>query len=150
MPTHRTYTAIFGATLLPFGLIPSFRKMRVILIIGVLGTIYTGCYGIYMASTHGFKDAAQAQVVPPGASTSDRLFSFFLGTSVIFAILDHHDIFGETIEAMQHPRKYFKSYCLGFLPLFFMIVPPGILLNVAFAKAGIATAGRKGVSALMP
>lgn len=47
----------------------------------------------------------------------------------------------ETIEAMQHPRKYFKSYCLGFLPLFFMIVPPGILLNVAFAKAGIATAG---------
>jgi len=44
----------------------------------------------------------------------------------------------ETIEAMQHPRK---SYCLGFLPLFFMIVPPGIMLNVAFAKAGIATAG---------
>lgn len=47
----------------------------------------------------------------------------------------------ETIEAMQHPRKYFKSYCFCFVPLFFMIVPPGILLNVAFAKAGIATAG---------
>lgn len=80
LPCHRTYTVVFGATLLPFGLIPSFRKMRVILIVGVLGTIYTGCYGMYVASTHGFKNAAQAQVVPPGATTSDRLFSFFLGT----------------------------------------------------------------------
>jgi hypothetical protein len=42
---------------------------------------------------------------------------------------------------MQHPRKFFKSYCWGFWPLAFMIVPPGILLNLAFAKSGIATAG---------
>jgi hypothetical protein len=26
------------------------------------------------------------------------------------------------LQAMQHPRKYFKSYILGFFPLFFMIV----------------------------
>ena len=51
------------------------------------------------------------------------------------------NIFGETIEAMQHPRKYYKSYTLGFIPLFWMIVPAGILLNLAFAKSGIATAG---------
>lgn len=76
----RTYTAIFGAMLLPFGLIPSFRKMRVILVVGVIGTTYTGCYGLYVASTQGFKNAAQAQVTPPGATVSDRLFSFFLGT----------------------------------------------------------------------
>lgn len=39
--THnlRTLVLIFGASLLPFGYIPSFRKMRVILIIGVLGTL---------------------------------------------------------------------------------------------------------------
>jgi hypothetical protein len=42
---------------------------------------------------------------------------------------------------MQHPRKFFKSYCWGFWPLAFMIVPPGIFLNLAFAKSGIATAG---------
>lgn len=38
--------------------------------------------------------------------------------------------------------RYFKSYILGFFPLFFMIVPPGILLNLAFAKSGVQTAGR--------
>jgi hypothetical protein len=37
-------------------------------------------------------------------------------------------VFGETIEAMQHPRKYFKSYILGFFPLFFMIVSVIIML----------------------
>lgn len=42
---------------------------------------------------------------------------------------------------MQYPRKFFKSYLVGFFPLAFMIVPPGILLNLAFAKSGIATAG---------
>jgi hypothetical protein len=26
------------------------------------------------------------------------------------------------LQAMQHPRKYFKSYVLGFFPLFLMIV----------------------------
>lgn len=56
--------------------------------------------------------------------------------------LDHHSIVAETNEAMQHPKKFFKSYLTGFLPLAFMIVPPGILLNLAFAKSGIATAGR--------
>lgn len=35
----RTLIIIFGATLLPFGYIPNFRKMRVILIIGVAGTM---------------------------------------------------------------------------------------------------------------
>lgn len=25
--------------------------------------------------------------------------------AVLFSILDHHNIFAETIEAMQHPRK---------------------------------------------
>jgi hypothetical protein len=29
--------------------------------------------------------------------------------------------------------RYSISYLLGFFPLFFMIVPPGILLNLAFA-----------------
>lgn len=105
--THnRTYTIIFGATLLPFGFIPSFRKMRVILIIGVIGTIYTGCYGIYVASQKGFAEASQAHVWPSGPDTGASLLAFFNGVAVIFAILDHHDIFGETIEAMQHPRRW--------------------------------------------
>jgi hypothetical protein len=30
---------IFGASLIPFGYIPGFRKMRIILTIGVLGTL---------------------------------------------------------------------------------------------------------------
>jgi hypothetical protein len=38
-------------------------------------------------------------------------------------------VFGETIEAMQHPRKYFKSYILGFFPLFFMIVSDSFFQN---------------------
>jgi hypothetical protein len=37
--TCRTLVIIFGATLLPFGYIPGFRKMRIILTIGVLGTL---------------------------------------------------------------------------------------------------------------
>jgi hypothetical protein len=48
----------------------------------------------------------------------------------------------ETIEAMQKPQLFFRSYMWGFWPLVFMIVPPGILLNLAFAKSGIATAGK--------
>ena len=102
---RRFYTLVFGATLLPFGLIPSFRKMRVILVVGVIGTLYTGCYGIYVASQKGFADAAKAHVLPVGPSAADSFLMFFNGVSVIFAILDHHDIFAETIEAMQHPRK---------------------------------------------
>lgn len=35
----RTLILIFGATLLPFGYIPNFRKMRVILVVGVAGTL---------------------------------------------------------------------------------------------------------------
>lgn len=37
--------------------------------------------------------------------------------------------------------RYFRTYILAFLPLFFMIVPPGILLNLAFANSGVKTAG---------
>jgi hypothetical protein len=35
---------------------------------------------------------------------------------------------------MQHPRKFFKAYVWGFWPLVFMIVPPGLMLNLAYAK----------------
>jgi hypothetical protein len=35
----RTLVIIFGASLIPFGYIPGFRKMRIILTIGVLGTM---------------------------------------------------------------------------------------------------------------
>ncbi|WIA41809.1 hypothetical protein OEZ86_009140 [Tetradesmus obliquus] len=136
----RTYTIIFGATLLPFGLIPSFRKMRLILVIGVLGTLYTSMFGLYLAAHKGFAEAPSAKLLPEPSGVQS-FQTFFNGMAIIFAILDHHNIFGETIEAMQHPRKYFKSYVLGFFPLFFMIVPPGIVLNLAFAKSGIATAG---------
>lgn len=47
---------------------------------------------------------------------------------------DHNSIVAETIEAMQHPRKFFKAYVWGFWPLVFMIVPPGLMLNLAYAK----------------
>ncbi len=47
---------------------------------------------------------------------------------------DHNSIVAETIEAMQYPRKFFKAYVWGFWPLVFMVVPPGLLLNLAYAK----------------
>jgi hypothetical protein len=37
--SRRTLILIFGATLMPFGYIPSFRKMRLILVVGVFGTL---------------------------------------------------------------------------------------------------------------
>lgn len=37
--TCRTLILIFGGTLIPFGYIPNFRKMRVILVVGVSGTL---------------------------------------------------------------------------------------------------------------
>ena len=39
----------------------------------------------------------------------------------------------------MRPCRYSISYFFGFFPLFFMIVPPGILLNLAFG-AKMATA----------
>jgi hypothetical protein len=37
--TGRTLIFIFGAMLIPFGYIPNLRKMRVILVVGVAGTL---------------------------------------------------------------------------------------------------------------
>lgn len=103
-PPHRTYTLIFGACLLPFGFIPTFRKMRLILIGGVSGTLFAAFYGMHVASQKGFEEAPHAQLWPQ-ASGNPPFLAFFNGAAVLFAILDHHNIFPETIEAMQHPRK---------------------------------------------
>lgn len=95
----RTYTIAFGASLLPFGFIPSFRKMRVILVIGVFGTLFTGTYGIWVAAHKGFDDAPSTRLWPDNSGFSS-FQTFFNGMAILFAILDHHVSAGQFGEVL--------------------------------------------------
>lgn len=62
------------------------RKARIILIIGVLGTMFCGAYGVYISAQKGFAEAKYANVWPQKGA--DLLFQpFFNGAAVLFSIL---------------------------------------------------------------
>lgn len=88
-PTHdlRTYIIAFGLSLLPFGLIPNFRKARVILIVGVFGTLFAGAYGIYISGRKGFAEAKHANLWPAQRKNQLLIQPFFNGAAILFAIL---------------------------------------------------------------
>lgn len=57
-------------------MIPNFRKMRIILVIGVLATLYTSAYGLYVASEKGFAEADGRDPVRIGHIPASRFGPF--------------------------------------------------------------------------
>jgi hypothetical protein len=62
------------------------RKARIILIVGVAGTMFCGLYGIIISGQKGFADAKYANLWPQKGE--DILIQpFFNGAAVLFSIL---------------------------------------------------------------
>jgi hypothetical protein len=58
--------------------------------VGVLGTLYTSFFGLYLAHTKGFAEAPHAKLFPEPSGVQS-FQTFFNGMAIIFAILDHHN-----------------------------------------------------------
>jgi hypothetical protein len=88
-PTHdlRTYIIAFGVTIIPFGLIPNFRKARLILVVGVAGTLFTGAYGVYISCQKGFAEAKHVNLWPAQRKNQLPIQPFFNGAAILFSIM---------------------------------------------------------------
>ncbi|KAL0034831.1 hypothetical protein WJX77_008984 [Trebouxia sp. C0004] len=114
---------ILGVVILAFGLLPSFRSVRLLNIIALCGTNYSCLYFFIYAAKHGIR---------PGAFTRgpQSAQGFFLGAAVIGA--GGHSIQIEMMDAMRQSRKMtavsFFSWCWNIV----LLLPHSIAIVLAF------------------
>lgn len=139
--SKRTYSLIWGAILSGvFILIPTFKHLRILCLIGIFGTGYTAIYIWVTTASHGF--TSSNWTARPG-----DLKSFFLGLNVMLSALGGHGMSFEIMDAMWKPSKYPRVYPFSTAFTFFVTIPHSVMVVLAY---GAANAKQDNVYGVLP
>lgn len=137
----RFYALIWGGILSGvFVLIPTFKHLRILCIVGIFGTAYTAIYIWITTASHGFTNSNWT-----AGPTS--LKSFFLGLNVMLSALGGHGMSFEIMDSMWKPSKYPKVYPFSTLFTYMVTVPHSVMVVIAY---GAANATKDNVYGVLP
>ncbi|KAL0045880.1 hypothetical protein WJX82_007392 [Trebouxia sp. C0006] len=121
--SKRTYELAFGAALVCFSFVPTFRHFRMLNVIGLIGTTFTEWYIFGAAINHGIQPGYQ-NGSPRG------LENFFIGVATLAS--GGHSNCLEMMDSMQDAGKYDWAFGLGFMYSYILTVPHSIAINLAY------------------
>ncbi|BDA43337.1 Auxin transporter-like protein 1 [Coccomyxa sp. Obi] len=125
--THdkRFFTLVWGAVLMCFSFVPTFRHFRIINIIALVGTAYTEWFLVAVS--------AQKGITPGAINRSYRSAQdFFIGAAVLGQF--GHSIALEMADAMRNAWHFQAAYTAGWLWVLTLILPHSIAANLAWPE----------------
>ncbi|KAK9868838.1 hypothetical protein WJX84_001337 [Apatococcus fuscideae] len=125
--SKRTLELIFGGCLMAFTFVPSFRQMRILNIIGIIGTAFTAWYIVGESLRAGIKPRAYEQNAAPKS-----MGGFFVGLSVL-ANAGHANSL-EMVDTLYDTGKFIYGYGGGIGYAYFLVISPSVTANLAFPK----------------
>ncbi|KAK9795944.1 hypothetical protein WJX73_010704 [Symbiochloris irregularis] len=123
--SKRDWTLILGAPVLIFGLLASFRSVRLLNILALVGTNYS-CLYFFVYSVH--RGGHKGVVTRPPKSIQD----FFLGAAVVGSA--GHAIYMEMMDAMRRSRHFTISAFAGWVWNILLLLPHSIAIVLAFPQ----------------
>ena len=118
-------------------IVPSYRSMRAINVLAVVGTTFTAWY-VVAASATALRDPTRLPPAPLKWWPSS-VDAFFVGASIVSGAMGAHSIIFEVLEASSAAASFTSAFAVGQVYVWTLTLPHSIAANVAFGRALAAT-----------
>eukprot|EP00891_Asterochloris_glomerata_P000679 jgi/Astpho2/679/Aster-x0950 len=134
--SKRDYSLMFGGGALLVSFVPSFRNMRILSMVAILGTTYTSWYMLAFAKAN--KGTGQATLVAE-LSTVPQLRQAAAATATILFTYGGHAMLVEVMDTTTRPDKFHWFFLCSYLYTFTLTLPDSVSIYASFPDAAAAT-----------